>query len=352
MSNVSTLRKRRGVVRASITRLTNRLKELEGDTDSPVTLDLAGGMTHKLDALDTEFRAHHQALVDLIDDEEALLTEQNTLDDHDDHVAVLTARVRQLVSACTPSSDLSLHKIASRRLSHLQKSLSSIRMAITTSGEEPLDVCLLRQYEEQLSDCKKELADVRNSLLSLDLEEADELSTSQSKLEGEIFDCSLHVKKLLLASARPTESSALPCDGKGVKLPKLDVPTFDGDILHWRTFWEQFCVSIHDRSNLADSEKLIYLQQSLKNGSAKSAIEGLSRSGEYYMEAVECLKARYDRLRLIHQTHVRMILEAPSLKDGSGKELRRLHDTVQQHLRALKLWIMSRRVHSSPPHWS
>ena len=40
--------------------------------------------------------------------------------------------------------------------------------------------------------------------------------------------------------------------------------------------------------------------------------------------------------RLIHQTHVHMILEAPSLKDGSGKELRRLHDTVQQHLRALK----------------
>ena len=31
-----------------------------------------------------------------------------------------------------------------------------------------------------------------------------------------------------------------------------------------------------------------------------------------------------------------MIIEAPSLKDGSGKELRRLHDTIQQHLRALK----------------
>ena len=31
-----------------------------------------------------------------------------------------------------------------------------------------------------------------------------------------------------------------------------------------------------------------------------------------------------------------MILEAPALKDGSGKELRNLHDTVQQHVRALK----------------
>ena len=84
------------------------------------------------------------------------------------------------------------------------------------------------------------------------------------------------------------------------------------------------------------SEKLVYLQHSLKDGSAKNVIEGLSRSGDNYSEAVECLQACFDRPRLIHQTHVRMIAEAPALKDGTGKELCRLHDTAQQHLRALK----------------
>ena len=74
----------------------------------------------------------------------------------------------------------------------------------------------------------------------------------------------------------------------------------------------------------------------MKDGSAKHVIEGLSRSGDYYAEAVECLQSRYDCPRLIHQTHVRMILETPSLKNGTGQELRRLHDTVQQHLRALR----------------
>ena len=336
MSNTSTLRKRRGVVRASITRLTNRLKDLESDTDKPTALNLAQGMTRKLEALDLEFRTHHHALVDLIDEEETLLTEQQTLDEHDDVIAELSARIQQLANACTPSSNPPLRKIASRGLSHLKKALSSVRTAIASSEEGSMDVCLLRQYEEELSDCKKQLADVRNSLMSLDLEESDELSTLQATLEGEIFDCSLRVKKLLLASTHKSGSPTSSSDGKGVKLPKLDVPTFDGNILHWRSFWEQFCVSIHDRSNLSDTEKLVYLQQSLKNGSAKSTIEGLSRSGEYYAEAVECLKSRYDRPRLIHQTHVRMILEAPPLKDGSGKELRRLHDVVQQHLRALK----------------
>ena len=66
------------------------------------------------------------------------------------------------------------------------------------------------------------------------------------------------------------------------------------------------------------------------------AIEGLSRSGEHYVEAVELLQARFNRPRLIHQTHVSRILNTPSLKEGSRRELRHLHDTIQQHLRALK----------------
>ena len=52
--------------------------------------------------------------------------------------------------------------------------------------------------------------------------------------------------------------------------------------------------------------------------------------------AMNSLKARYDRLRLVHQTHVCMSMEAPPFKTGIGKELRRLHDTVQLHLKALR----------------
>ena len=74
---------------------------------------------------------------------------------------------------------------------------------------------------------------------------------------------------------------------------------------------------------------IVYLKQSLKGGSAKQTIEGLSRSGDNYGKAIECLKARYDRPRLIHEAHVHAILEAPSLKDGSGKELHHLHDITQ-----------------------
>ena len=119
---------------------------------------------------------------------------------------------------------------------------------------------------------------------------------------------------------------------KGVKLPKLETPTFDGKLINWISFWQQFDVAIHSQSALTDVEKLAYLRNSLKDGSAKGVIEGLSTSGEFYTEAIETLKARYDRPWLIHQSHVRMILETPSIKEGTSREICRLHDTVQQHL--------------------
>ena len=89
-------------------------------------------------------------------------------------------------------------------------------------------------------------------------------------------------------------------------------------------------------SNLADSEKLAYMRHTLKGSQAKNVILGLLRSGDQYSEAISCLKSHYDRPRLIHQAHVQRILETPSLKDRTGKELRCLHDMAKQHLRALK----------------
>lgn len=294
-------------------------------------------MLLKLTDLDSEFRTQHHAVIDLTDDEETLAKEQESLDNHDDIVAELSVRIKQVIANLSPSLNESSRRITARKLSHLQKSLASIISAVSDLPSDPSDACLLRQYEEKTNDLNKDLAKVQDDLHRTELDESDELFKLQDTLEQQVFECSVKIKKLLSPACVPSESATPPpSETKGVRLPKLEVPTFDGNILNWRSFWEQFRISVHDRTHLSNSEKLVYLQQSLKGGSAKGTIEGLSRSSENYAEAVKCLQARYDRPCLIHKAHVRMILEAPSLKEGSGRELRRLHDVVQQHLRALK----------------
>ncbi len=214
------------------------------------------------------------------------------------------------------SKKSSLPKVTSKRLKILENGLDAILRGISSLTQDDEPVCLLQQYEEQLSEFKAEFSDIRHNLFSFDLEDTGDLGDQFARMEDGLFNCSLQVKKLL----RTHDSSSLSSSSaaKGVRLPKLKVTTFDGNILNWKTFWEQFSVSVHERSNIiTNSEKLAYLRHALRGGNAKHVIEGLSRSGEHYDEAVICLQSRFNRPCLIHQAHVQKVL-----KDGSGKELR------------------------------
>jgi hypothetical protein len=84
----------------------------------------------------------------------------------------------------------------------------------------------------------------------MELDESDKLFKLQDTLEGQVFDCSVEIKKLLSPARTKSDTSTPPPKHKGVRLPKLDVPTFDGNLLNWRSFWEQFRISVHDRAHL------------------------------------------------------------------------------------------------------
>jgi hypothetical protein len=294
----------------------------------------------KLRSLDEEFGGLHYELINLIDEgnEDSLETEQATLDKHDDDVATLTVRLETLSTSADHTRTAVIpdpRKPLSRRLSRIRAGLKRIR-DIAASTDAPIEPSVLMQCQEEATDFKKDLAALYDELISKDVAEDDELSVAHSALETELSSIASKIKGLLAAAPSETSSPRSTPDGSGVKLPKLDVPTFDGNVIHWKQFWDQFSVSVHDRTNLSNAEKIVYLQHALKDGSAKNAIEGLSHSGENYDEAVKCLKARYDRPRFIHRTHVQMIVDTPPLKEGNRKELRRLHDNIQQHVRALK----------------
>ena len=91
-----------------------------------------------------------------------------------------------------------------------------------------------------------------------------------------MFDCELALKRL--SSSHPTPAKSAPADGKGVRLPKLDAPTFDGRLVNWRPFWDQFNVAIHGRSSLSKADKLAYLRNSLKDEDSLRVCRNLGTS--------------------------------------------------------------------------
>ena len=76
MTEPKELRKRRGVVCTSVTRLDKRLKDLEATPDQPGVYDRTKQLVAKLEGLEHDFKTSHLQLINLIDDEDELEQEQ------------------------------------------------------------------------------------------------------------------------------------------------------------------------------------------------------------------------------------------------------------------------------------
>ena len=205
-------------------------------------------------------------------------------------------------NVATTSSGQDTVRVANRQLTLLQTKLKSISAAVCDIDDTEEDAaCTLEEYREQVTEVKSELAALKTSLLASDVPTDDLIMQDQAQVEKIVFDHLLTIKKRLRALAA---TSTKATEASTTKLPKLELPMFHGDILQWKNFWEQFCVAVHDRTNIPKEEKLMYLQNAIKDKTAKSLIAGLTKSSEHYDEAVKCLQERYDCPRQIHQTRV------------------------------------------------
>ena len=117
-----------------------------------------------------------------------------------------------------------------------------------------------------------------------------------------------------------------------VKLPKLDLPKFNGDVMKFTSFWQQFEVCVDQQEDLPAVTKFNYLVGLLK-GDAKNVIEGLPITQENYDEAKKIVKNRFGRNELIIFYHIQALLSLPVTSKTS--ELVQFHDKLLANVRSL-----------------
>lgn len=121
-----------------------------------------------------------------------------------------------------------------------------------------------------------------------------------------------------------------------LKLPKISLPHFSGDVTLWPSFFALFTTSIHDNTQLSDMEKYQYLLSSL-SGEALNVIKNLQFSAEHYAIAFDMLVARYQNKRKLATHYWHALTQAKPLRINSAASLRQLLDTFNENTRALKL---------------
>ena len=118
------------------------------------------------------------------------------------------------------------------------------------------------------------------------------------------------------------------------RLPKLVLPSFNGNPLEWQTFWDAFRSAVHDNDTISDVQKFNYLKAQLCNG-AERVIAGLPLTNANYSKSIELLQERFAQPHKIINAHMEALLNLPS-PTGHLSSLRLFYDSIETHIRGLE----------------
>ncbi|XP_059223245.1 uncharacterized protein LOC131997020 [Stomoxys calcitrans] len=129
--------------------------------------------------------------------------------------------------------------------------------------------------------------------------------------------------------------SGLKEESQTVELKRIEIPCFNGNVEDWNSFHDLFKKMVDGNSQLSEVQKLYYLKTNLR-GDAFRLIQHLQVTDANYKAAWELLEKRYNNKRILFTKLVDKILDHPSINSQVAVGLRKLLDSVNESIHALK----------------
>ena len=155
------------------------------------------------------------------------------------------------------------------------------------SAEEPRLAQLKLSLEEKLETLKQLDAEMLELTSEDDLE--NEIQQAD-EFKDEIYSAIVKLRPVSVPApmtATAASRAPPPCDDR-IRLPKLSIPPFEGDITQWTPFWDSYDSAIYQNSSLTGIDKFSYLRSLLKSA-AREAISGLMLTAANYDKAIAIL---------------------------------------------------------------
>lgn len=119
-----------------------------------------------------------------------------------------------------------------------------------------------------------------------------------------------------------------------VRLPKIDLPQFDGSFQHWLEFRDTYLSLIHTNESISNINKFHYLRAALKSN-ASLIIQSIDFRSDNYEIAWNLLTDRFDNERLLINNHVNALFNIETAQKQASHLLRSIVDVTNKNLRAL-----------------
>ncbi|XP_050669384.1 uncharacterized protein LOC126968409 [Leptidea sinapis] len=161
-----------------------------------------------------------------------------------------------------------------------------------------------------------------------------QMSRARSLLPPDVSRASSPAPNPGASSTHHDTLHASGCKHDFVRLPKIDLPHFNGDYQHWLEFRDTYISIIHDNNSIQSINKFHYLRAAL-TGSASLLIKSIDFKADNYTIAWQLLLDRYHNERLLVNNHVQALFNFPAIQKESCHSLRNMIDNINKNLRAL-----------------
>ncbi|XP_050079493.1 uncharacterized protein LOC126567309 [Anopheles maculipalpis] len=189
----------------------------------------------------------------------------------------------------------------------------------------------VQQLANDLENIQQQLEDASTTVEESDYNDAlrQDFEPRLIYVEGELKAKMKEISRNEAAQQKAGNSSL-----KGIKLPTITLPEFNGDYMQWLTFRDTFECLIHDNVDLPAIQKFHYLRAALK-GEAAQVIEAITISAANYDQAWKMVTARYSNEYLLKKRHLQAMFSMKPIRHEGAFTLHQLVDEFERHKNTL-----------------
>jgi len=202
---------------------------------------------------------------------------------------------------------------------------------------EPLDQDEIQNLIELMSNTQTDLMDINRRIIGAAPADLEDHKQTFKTLYANCMKLSSKLRSLITSPAPAMAASS--ASHSEVRLPRLELPYFDGDLLQWISFRDIFQSAIHNKANLSDAQKLTYLKGQLR-GEASRLIQSMLITDSNYQIAWDQLQSRYQNDREILYAILRRFDHMPSSLPHSHSSVRHIIDTSRECIRSLQVLML------------
>ncbi|XP_056648769.1 uncharacterized protein LOC130453180 [Diorhabda sublineata] len=219
----------------------------------------------------------------------------------------------------------------------------------TIKDDDDIDLLDLQQ---RLTKAETLFEDFHNAQLAIESEDPDfEInydtvhSPVREQFENEFYKITSAVKKFIMLHETHEHTSIHGNDSNypnnttihtNIRLPQLNLPTFDGSLDQWLFFRDSFKSIIHDNSIMTNAQKFHYLRLSVQ-GTAADKIKSLQIYETNYNIAWKLLCDRFEDKQSLIKNHIKSLFQLPTPTKESHEGLNFILDSVEKNLNALNV---------------